>query len=141
MKNLESILDQHKIPAGDRPAFRLLVDGGLILQTGFIGKLERGRHKKALDAILAELSKPVVARHPVLATDEKLVVLFRQTRKQRYFTELRKRYWEEISQFAARLNKESLVGEVFAAFRDYCESAQPLRPVRAWLHSAVRRVV
>jgi len=136
--NIETILDRHNIPAGDRPAFRLLVDGGLILQDGFVGKLERGRHKKALDAILLELSKPVVKHHPVLATDEKLVVLFRQTRKQRYFTELQRRYREEISQFAAKLNKDA--ERVFAAFRTYCESTQPVRPVRAWLHSAVRQM-
>lgn len=77
--------------------------------------------------------------------DEKLVVLYRQTKNQRYFEELHRRFQPEIAAFAARLlsnrpeiDDEAVVNDVFTAFHNYCQSTQPIRPVRAWLHNGAR---
>lgn len=59
---LDAILEEHAIPEADRPAFRTLVDVGVILQPGF-SKKARGAYKRCLEAVMRELSKPILEKH------------------------------------------------------------------------------
>jgi hypothetical protein len=61
-KKLAAILDEHKIPDADRPAFRTLIEVGIILRPGF-GKKVRGRYKKCFEAVLIEMSKPIIEKY------------------------------------------------------------------------------
>ena len=139
-RQLKALLDQHAIPDVDRPALLALVGCGKRPSPRVIRKLHDGDYTGFLDAVFEALTPPTSHAAMQRANSEKLVILYRETRKRQVFEFLRNRHLELIAGFVNRRGgRRGVVNRVFRQFLGYCRSELPITNVQGWLIEAAWR--